>query len=114
MCSQSCPCAQVLPLLTALNIWDGGWPPFCAALAFELWEDADGRGRPDMVRVLYNRQGTVADRDDGGCFVELTRWSLPSFAALVAPQVPLDFEAECTSRSMDPKKLKGLQEGSQF
>ena len=78
----------MLPLLTALNIWDGGWPPFCSAVCFELWSDAEGRGRPDMVRVLYNRDGTVAERDDGGCFVELARWSLPSFAALVSPQVP--------------------------
>ena len=85
----------VLPLLIALGIYDGLWPPFCANVAIELWEDQSrsevslreamtrkARER-FLVRVVYNGE-------------EATRMSLPRFVDFVKSRQPdRSWEHEC-------------------
>ena len=129
----------VLPLLTALGLWDRAWPPFCAALSFELWmPKAEGDGgagvsSDPLVRVLYRtapfaaphgggslpprraaeRAAAAPDGSQDFAWHEMARYSLPQFAALVEPLVPVDLDAECRPRH-SASQTRRLQEGSQF
>lgn len=109
----------ILPLLTSLNLWDGFWPPFTAAVSFELWMPrasaaAGGRSssetRPPIVRVLYSPGDGVTV---GGGFRELVRWHLPHFAAMTAPLAPADITAECTAHG-EPGAVRKMMTGTQF
>ena len=104
----------VLPLLTALGLWEGDWPPFCAAVCFELWAEDEakgGDGSPPVVRVLYNGKG---DPLSSGPFKELARWSLAQLDERVAPIVPGDVAAECARTVAPANELHTAQHGSQF
>jgi len=129
----------VLPLLTALGLWDRAWPPFCAALSFELWmpkteeEGGAGAGAAPLVRVLFRtapfaaphgggslpprraaeRAAAAPDGSEDFEWREMARYSLPQFAALVEPLVPVDLDAECLPRH-SAVQTRRLQEGSQF
>ena len=102
----SCHDTTPLPMLVALDEWDGLWPCFCAALSFELWAPEPGEGGPPLVRLLANT------RTVGAPLREAARWTLPQFEALVAPLVPPgDDEAECRPRSAEfpPELALGAQ-----
>jgi len=107
----------LLPLLTSLGIWEsapGVWPPFCAAVCFELWlpEEGPASGRPPVVRVVYSPADGDGDTVNGP-FRELIRWTLPQMSALIAPLVPKDIDAECQPHSA-MAKVERLMGGSQF
>jgi hypothetical protein len=44
----------MLPLLSALNVWDGKWTPYSSRIIFELYRDPNHD--EFFIRMLYNEQ----------------------------------------------------------
>mmetsp|Transcript_3686 Transcript_3686/g.14485 ORF Transcript_3686/g.14485 Transcript_3686/m.14485 type:complete len:437 (-) Transcript_3686:71-1381(-) len=100
----------VLPLLIALEIFDGLWPPFCSYISVELWENqraaalATEEDDDDhyLVRIIYNGE-------------EKSRMALSKFTQMLAPKIPVDWAAEC-GRTVSNQLLQGqaARGGSHF
>lgn len=56
----------IKPLLVALDLYDHRWPPFCACVAVEVYEENASSDR--YVRVLYNGATAAHVASDGGAF----------------------------------------------
>lgn len=62
LCLFSAHDTTLLPMLVAMGVFDNKWPPYAAAIAFELYEEENEgigakRGKGDMfVRVSYNNK----------------------------------------------------------
>ncbi len=79
----------LIPLLIALGVFDGKWPPFSAAICMELWTTADHHR---YVRVSYNGQYVVIAG-------QKTSWCpYDEFEALLRQYVPSDYKAMCVAR----------------
>jgi len=95
----------VLPLLIALEVFDGNWPKYCADLAFELWEDHSYSGNQEadrfQLRVLYNGD-------------EVVRMPLAEFEAKYRNKVPRDWAATCRLRPNEKAALDASGGGSHF
>jgi len=82
----------ILPVLHALGVADGKWPPYGATIALELYErdgekqHSDGEKQQHMVRMVYNGQVLTIP----GCGGPLCAWG--DFQALVAKVVPSEHD----------------------
>ena len=92
---------SVLPLLAALGVWEGVWPPYSSLLVFELYE---GEGDQYFFRLVYDGKELIMDECDGKalCRVEVleqvvTPWALatgdPRRACAVVTE-EFDYEEE--------------------
>jgi hypothetical protein len=53
---------SVLPLLAALGVWEGVWPPYSSLLVFELYE---GKGDQYFFRLVYDGKELIMDECEG-------------------------------------------------
>jgi len=100
----------VLPLLVAFGVHDGLWPPFCANIAVELWENqelvdraaeigsAEAEEDRFLVRVVYNGE-------------EKLRMTLGEFGELLQHKIPANWNGEC---GVGSKLLSRASGGSNF
>ncbi|KAA8497778.1 Lysophosphatidic acid phosphatase type 6 [Porphyridium purpureum] len=72
----------LVPILVALRVFDGKWPPFAAYVAIELLENQQNRGS-FFVRVVYNGEEQLLE-------------DFASFERRVCDVIPADFQKECT------------------
>lgn len=58
VCLYSVHDSTIMPMLMALGVWDGQWPPFASTLAIELYSDAPGPA--GMSVIPLNHQPSAA------------------------------------------------------
>mmetsp|Transcript_25575 Transcript_25575/g.33295 ORF Transcript_25575/g.33295 Transcript_25575/m.33295 type:complete len:426 (+) Transcript_25575:98-1375(+) len=95
----------LVPMLSALSLYDGNWPPYASYISFELWEETDERGAPmHTVRVLFNGRRLPLP----GCHVDSAgRMPLDDVVKGLAPVIPKDEHKECLTKKKSSMTKKG-------
>lgn len=84
----------LVPLLVALGVYDGNWPPYASYISFELWEDSSADETPNyLVRVLFNGEALPLPR----CEVDHSGRAPLSAAAIgLKPVIMKNLHHECS------------------
>lgn len=88
---------SIVPLLTALGVYDGNWPPYASYISFELWEEGptDKSEHPQFsVRILFNGKPVPVPRCRSN---EFDRTSLEDVRRGLKPVLPKNLHQECVS-----------------
>jgi hypothetical protein len=81
----------IMPLLNAMQAWDGVWAPYASYLTFELYQDNAGA---NYVRLIHNSQEVVLP----GCGQAIFSWA--QFKAVITPLSISNPASQCKAKSM--------------
>ena len=86
--------STIRPLSRALGITDEIWPPYASHMFLELYLPRASGSLAPLVRLFYNGVW----RPVPGCPSSDEFCPLHTFAAAVAPLIPVDYSSECAAQ----------------